>query len=137
MLSSSNGTFTGIHPLPNCTLTATDGGCGVADGDNSSYGVGFNAAGGGVWILYLEESVKIWLFHRQSIPADITAGSPDPSQWGEPVLDFESEKGCDVAANFIKQMIVRRSLFFPFLSFMLFLFFFLLYTPFTREGKDG
>jgi hypothetical protein len=75
-------------------------------GDSTSYGSGFNAQGGGVYVLYLEESLKVWLFLRDNIPTDITNGNPDPSGWGTPLLDFESQTGCSVAQNFITQMIV-------------------------------
>jgi hypothetical protein len=91
-------------------VTDDDDGCGVS-GNSTSYGDGFNARKGGLYVLYLEEdALKVWLFLRDSIPADIMAGNPDPSGWGTPLLDFESRSsGCEVAQNFFDQTIVRMS----------------------------
>ena len=74
----------------------------------ASYGDAFNSAGGGVYATQLESSVlKIWHFPRSSIPDDITAGNPNPSGWGQPMMDFETANGgCNVGRNFHRQTIV-------------------------------
>jgi hypothetical protein len=60
-------------------------GCSITS-ENGLFGVPFNAAGGGVfafeWIR--ESSMKIWIFKRANIPADITQGTPNPDNWGKP-----------------------------------------------------
>ncbi|KKA16868.1 Hyaluronidase [Rasamsonia emersonii CBS 393.64] len=102
-LTGGNQTGTGLRT--DCNLDSSPGGCGVS-GDSASYGSGFNANGGGLYVLYLEDALKVWLFPRDSIPADITSGSPNPSSWGEPLMDFESQSGCSISQNFIDQTII-------------------------------
>jgi hypothetical protein len=51
--------------------------------------------------------MRIYFFSRNAIPADIVAGKPDPSKWGIPAADFDSQYGgCDIDANFPPQTIV-------------------------------
>lgn len=60
-------------------------GCGVLSNDTSNFGAGFNAIGGGVYATeWTSDAISIWFFPRTSIPADITAGTPDPTKWGTP-----------------------------------------------------
>jgi hypothetical protein len=101
-LSTTN--FTGTDIRSDCTLS-NGGGCGVQSTSNQ-FGAGFNAAGGGVWVLSLEDSLQLWVFPRDKIPADITNGNPNPSGWGTPLFEFDSNNGCDVASNFIDQTVV-------------------------------
>jgi hypothetical protein len=77
-------------------------GCGVDASTSATIGAGFNRAGGGVYVTQLESTlIRIWHFARSDIPADITAGKPDPSKWGKPMADFQkSNGGCDVGKNF-------------------------------------
>jgi hypothetical protein len=105
--SLTGGRQTGTDVRTDCSLRS-DSGCGVS-GDSASYGSGFNRGGGGVYALYLEESLKIWIFHRGGIPSDITSGNPDPTGWGTPLLDFEPQASCSVATNFGMQTIVSIS----------------------------
>ena len=86
-------------------------GCGATATTKSTYGDSFNSAQGGVYVTQLEANfLKIWHFPRSSIPADITAGKPDPSGWGKPMADFEKANGgCDVGATFQSQTIVSSS----------------------------
>lgn len=101
----SGGDYTGTNPRADCSLDG-GAGCGV-DGTDAQFGEKFNSAGGGVYVLSLQDSLKVWVFPRSDIPADITSGNPDPSGWGKPLFDFESTNGCDVASNFIDQTVVR------------------------------
>lgn len=55
---------------------------------------------------WTSELIKIWFFPRSAIPADITAGTPDPTGWGIPTANFESQYGdCDIANIFPAQSI--------------------------------
>lgn len=95
-----------IHTNPGCSLATTNTaslsisgtlvsstdcsaadtgnqGCGVRAASNISYGPGFNANGGGVYAMQWDTSgIAVYFFPRGSIPADITAGAPVPSNWG-------------------------------------------------------
>jgi hypothetical protein len=101
----TGGDFTGTNPRTDCSLSGNTG-CGV-QGTDAQFGEDFNSAGGGVYVVSLQDSLKVWVFQRSNIPADITSGSPDPSGWGKPLLDLESASGCDIASNFIDQSVVR------------------------------
>ncbi|KAF4634225.1 hypothetical protein G7Y89_g3895 [Cudoniella acicularis] len=78
-----------------------------AKGPAGSYGAPFNQNGGGVYALEWTSSVmKIFFFPRNAIPADITSGNPDPSTWGLPTANFDSQYGnCDIDAAFPPQTI--------------------------------
>lgn len=55
--------------------------------------------------------IRIYFFPRSAIPADITAGKPNPSSWGVAAADFDSAYGdCDIDANFPPQTIVSTIL---------------------------
>lgn len=67
--------------------------------------------------------IRVWFFARAKIPADITAGTPDPSKWGLPTANFDSANGaCNIDANFPAQTVVSFAL--SSTIFLLFLFFF-------------
>lgn len=101
------------------TNQAQNAGCSVlappagvrASGAGSMYataGPGYNAAGGGVWATSFGPSgVTIWYHPRSAIPADISAGRPDPSLWNgtAPVAVFGGA-GCDFGAHFAAQQVV-------------------------------
>ncbi|KAB5545836.1 concanavalin A-like lectin/glucanase domain-containing protein [Coniochaeta sp. 2T2.1] len=110
----------GTDPRSNCNLgdethlcPETDnsnfGGCGNTAATGSA-GDGFNAGGGGVYATAIEStSLKIWFFPKSKIPKDITAGTPDPSTWSKPFVDFETSKSsnkCSVAKYFKKNTII-------------------------------
>ncbi|KAH8811184.1 glycoside hydrolase family 16 protein [Xylogone sp. PMI_703] len=88
------------------TDCAGDIGCSVI-GRDGSYGTSFNNNGGGVYAMEWTSSlINIYFFPRNAIPADITAGNPNPSSWGLPTANFESRYGnCDIDANFPPQTI--------------------------------
>jgi len=69
----------------NCAaLTTGNQGCGVRASSNNSFGVGFNANGGGVYAMQWDTTgVAIYFFSRGSVPADISAGAPEPDSWGQ------------------------------------------------------
>ncbi|KAI9055369.1 hypothetical protein LZ554_000326 [Drepanopeziza brunnea f. sp. 'monogermtubi'] len=94
-----------------CNLRA-GAGCSVQAG-RGSYGASFNAQGGGVYAMqWASRFIKIFFFPRDSIPADITAGKPDPRKWGLPTANFDSRHGdCDVNAAFPPQTVFFDSTF--------------------------
>ncbi|KAH7141844.1 concanavalin A-like lectin/glucanase domain-containing protein [Dactylonectria macrodidyma] len=100
----------GIDGRPNCNNGGTESDQ-CEDGDNydgcgntmsaGSYGTAFNKGKGGVYATWLEaDAIKIYWWSRAKIPADITAGKPDPSKWGKPASQFISGQGCNVAKFF-------------------------------------
>jgi len=79
--------------------TNSNSGCGV-QGDNSTFGLSFNAAGGGIMAMELRSAgIRMWQFGRSSIPSDITNKAPDPSTWPEALADFPSTS-CDIGSHF-------------------------------------
>lgn len=88
-----------------CTSSKADNyGCQFLDTKETSFGHGFNMAGGGIFA-HLRDStgIKIWHFERNSIPQDINDGKPDPSTWPTPVAFFQ---GCDFTSELSDQHIV-------------------------------
>ena len=91
------------------TDTLLSGGCGNT-APSGSAGTSFNQNGGGVYVTAIEStSLKIWFFPKSKIPADITAGTPNPSTWSKPFVDFETSKSsnkCSVGKYFKKNTII-------------------------------
>ena len=113
-----------LHTSPSCSMSNTgspstntysNGDCGVDGGyqgcsqtttDSNSYGVGFNANGGGVYAMeWTSSAISIYFFPRTSIPSDIVSGSPSPASWGSPLAMF-SGSGCDIESHFMNHKIV-------------------------------
>jgi len=77
-------------------------GCGMRSPVNNSFGAGFNANGGGVYVMQWDNSgIAVYFFPRGSIPSDIDAGSPDPSGWGTPMARWPATS-CN-PSQFFKQ----------------------------------
>jgi hypothetical protein len=89
------------------TDCGSDIGCSVI-GVEGSYGTPFNQQGGGVYAMeWTSNLINIFYWPRDSIPADITAETPDPTSWGTPMASYESQYGnCDIDNNFPTQTIV-------------------------------
>ena len=105
---SNTSQFTGKMLGSNCYSTATqDAGCGVSDTNPTSFGYGFNNAGGGVFVLLWDASagMSIWHFARANVPADITNRAPTPANWGTPA-GFWSAQTCNISANFYQHSMV-------------------------------
>jgi len=105
---SPNSAFSGNALGTNCYSSATaDGGCGISDPSPTSFGYGFNGAGGGVFALLWDTTtgMSIWHFPRANIPGDITNKAPTPANWGTPA-GFWSSQTCDIAANFYQHSLV-------------------------------
>ncbi|KAK2761284.1 hypothetical protein FQN54_001806 [Arachnomyces sp. PD_36] len=106
---TDNGNFLGEIKTPDCFVEAPDqdnnAGCGIGSNDTTSYGDGFNQVEGGVYAAEItSEAVSVWWFPRASIPADITAGTPDPSTWSTPMAQFQGE--CDIPSKIQQQSII-------------------------------
>ncbi|KZP19367.1 glycoside hydrolase family 16 protein [Athelia psychrophila] len=79
---------------------ASNSGCGFSDPSPTSFGPGFNAAGGGVFAhLWDSTGIKIWRFARSAIPADVTSRTPNPSGWGTPAAAWGGGD-CDIQSHF-------------------------------------
>ncbi|KAL2840662.1 concanavalin A-like lectin/glucanase domain-containing protein [Aspergillus pseudoustus] len=84
-------------------------GCVVA-GEQGSSGTPFNKQGGGVYAMeWQAEYLKIWFFPRASIPASITAGSPDTSEFGTPMAHLQGT--CDFKERFTHQKLILDTTF--------------------------
>ncbi|KAG6059736.1 hypothetical protein E4U17_005735 [Claviceps sp. LM77 group G4] len=86
----------------NCDIGTLNVGCAydAPANDTTSYGDGFNAAGGGVYAMEWDsEYIKIWHFARSQIPRDIKTKKPDPKTWGLPDAVFGGDS-CDVDKYF-------------------------------------
>lgn len=59
------------------------GGCGVNLSSSSTFGKGFNEAGGGTYACELtpEGAITIWFFPVGQEPSDLIANDPNPSKW--------------------------------------------------------
>ncbi|KAI2614661.1 glycoside hydrolase family 16 protein [Hypoxylon fragiforme] len=111
---ATNTTYT-LHTGPGCTFTQGDcnapgtgnTGCGTPSHDTQTLADGFNEIGGGVYALeWTSSAINIFFFPRTgAIPADITAGTPDPSKWGSPSTSFTGS-GCDISSHFKNHQIV-------------------------------
>lgn len=109
-----------MHTAGTCSLTDTDmtgsvnaTGCGEdlgtvgckIEGHEGSYGTSFNKQKGGVYSLqWTDEFLKIWYFPRSSIPASITSGKPDVTEFGTPMALVK--ESCDVANAFKSQSFI-------------------------------
>jgi len=80
----------------NCAALETGNqGCGMRSKQTNSFGATFNGAGGGVYAMQWDETgVSIFFFSRDSVPADIEAGAPQPQNWGPPMAKWASSS-CD------------------------------------------
>ena len=106
--SNASKSATGRLISPLCPTTRTsNAGCAFSDPSSSSFGAGFNNAGGGVFAhLWNSAEISIWRFPRGSIPSDITSKNPNPSNWGPPVAFFPSSDLCDISSHFFDHSLV-------------------------------
>ncbi|KAG8744828.1 hypothetical protein FRC10_009352 [Ceratobasidium sp. 414] len=74
-------------------------GCGFSDPNPTSYGQGFNDAGGAVIAMdWQATGIRIWSFGRNAIPSDLqgSGAKPNPDNWGAPVAAWSSSS-CNIA----------------------------------------
>lgn len=105
-LSDDGGGFSGNLTHGNCDSSGSENtGCQIADYDSNTYGLGFNANGGGVYAMeWTSSCITVWFFPRGSIPTYALGVSPDPSSWGTPAAKFYGD--CDFSQSFKDQAIV-------------------------------
>ncbi|KAF8306963.1 glycoside hydrolase family 16 protein [Clavulina sp. PMI_390] len=98
--------FTGGISTTDCYAYAdSNSGCAVIDPSVASYGTEFNTLGGGVFaMMWLSDGIRVWFFHRSSIPQDIVDSSPKPSTWGTPTTYLGN--GCDIPSHFSDHQLV-------------------------------
>ncbi|KAK5095182.1 hypothetical protein LTR70_003660 [Exophiala xenobiotica] len=86
IIEGDKTTMTGSLENTNCAYYPDSNiGCGVKDDRTTSFGVGFNKAGGGVYAMqWTSESINIWYWPRSEVPDDVDNKSPDPGSWGLP-----------------------------------------------------
>ncbi|KAL3427938.1 putative endo-1,3(4)-beta-glucanase [Phlyctema vagabunda] len=90
----------------NCNQDNGNTGCGVSTSNTNSYGDGFNAVGGGVYAMqWASDGIYVWFWQRGQIPADITSGNPQTSNWGTPLATFYGS-GCNFDNAFKNNNIV-------------------------------
>lgn len=82
--------ITGSWITRNCYIDAagqgTNQGCSI-NGAVGSFGAPFNSGNGGVYAtLWNSNGIQVWFWPRSSVPADITAGAPQPTGWGNPYV---------------------------------------------------
>ncbi|KAG8419902.1 hypothetical protein J3458_004730 [Metarhizium acridum] len=86
----------------NCGASGVSSGCKQDTADNSNYGDGFNAIGGGVYATeWTSDHIAVWFFPRSRIPQDITSQNPNPGSWGAPTARFVGGNTCNID-NFFK-----------------------------------
>jgi hypothetical protein len=106
---TNTGAFSGTLSTSNCDVNApnqvANAGCSIGSPSTNSFGNGFNDNGGGVYATeWTSEEINIWFFPRGSVPADITAGTPEPTNWGLPQAQFTG--GCDLDEHVRDQQLV-------------------------------
>jgi hypothetical protein len=89
-----------------CNAGNGNTGCGATTSNTNNYGNGFNNVGGGVYAMQWESTgIYVWFFQRDSIPADISNGSPDTTLWGTPVATFNGDS-CNFDDHFNNHQII-------------------------------
>lgn len=122
---TNNNEFSGSVNTYNCYVDAAgqsnNAGCSIGTSDGTTYGAGFNAAGGGVYATeWTSDYISIYFFPRGSIPSDISSGQPDPTGWGTPVAMFQGD--CDFDDFIVNQNLVFDITFCGYANFITFLY---------------
>ncbi|KAJ7098315.1 concanavalin A-like lectin/glucanase domain-containing protein [Mycena epipterygia] len=90
----------------NCDANADPGACGFTDDSSSTFGPGFNSAGGGVFALQFDTTgIKMWFFQSGKVPSDISSLAPNPSTWGNPRMSVPTSD-CSPTTFFSDLMMV-------------------------------
>ncbi|WWD22847.1 hypothetical protein CI109_107341 [Kwoniella shandongensis] len=102
----SAGLFTGTVRGTNCDSSHGGSGCSILSTSQSSFGMPFNEAGGGVFAMQWDGSgIRMWNWNRANIPQDISSESPKPVTWGTPVAAWDAST-CDMGRFFQAQVLI-------------------------------
>lgn len=108
--SQSDTVFSTGASSVDCGADGGYSGCSLETTNTNAYGAGFNANGGGVYVMELSsEAISVWFFARNSTMATAlavggsAASAPDTADFGTPVARFS---GCDIDAHFAEQQII-------------------------------
>ncbi|EAU81588.1 endo-1,3(4)-beta-glucanase [Coprinopsis cinerea okayama7 len=110
-MPTENGPQTGHRMLNNCDASVNNNvGCPVDFPSHDSYGPGFNAAGGGWYVMERNDDfIKIWFWSRQdpNVPEDVKnpVWNVAPSNWGTPSAYFPGDS-CNMSDFFAPHWIV-------------------------------
>ncbi|GAA5929365.1 glycoside hydrolase family 16 protein [Sporobolomyces koalae] len=98
----------GLLQSTNCDYTVNaNQGCTFTDTRNASYGAGFAASGGGMFVGELSsDAISVWFFPRAQIPSDLRDpnSTPDPSTWGAPTA-YYPQSNCNINQYFAPQQL--------------------------------
>ena len=99
-----------VMKFENCNQETGFVGCGQHTKDATNYGGGFNSVGGGVYAMdWTSQYINVYFFSRDKIPADLTAGEPNPKAWGAPTASFTGK--CDIDSHFKNHKIIINNTF--------------------------
>jgi len=84
----------------------SNSGCQTIDTSQASYGTEFNVLKGGVFaMMWANDGIRVWFFHRAAIPADLQGNVPQPNNWGKPVA-FLQDNLCSTNQIFYDHQII-------------------------------
>ncbi|CAD0012107.1 unnamed protein product [Aureobasidium pullulans] len=114
MHTDSNGTIagsgqTGLFTSSNCDHAANDNsGCGSVANNTATpnnYGKALSDNNGGVYITeWTSAYVRVWFFPRNNIPSSVTSGSPNITEFGLPMANFQGS--CNIDSHFANHSII-------------------------------
>ncbi|THW53498.1 hypothetical protein D6D21_00205 [Aureobasidium pullulans] len=100
---------TGLFTSSNCDHAANDNsGCGSVANNTATpnnYGKALSDNNGGVYITeWTSAYVRVWFFPRNNIPSSVTSGSPNITQFGLPMANFQGS--CNIDSHFANHSII-------------------------------
>jgi len=85
-------------------------GCGTNGNSSTTYGAGWNAAGGGLYVVeWTSAFIKVWIYPKNmagGLPADLVNGAPDQTKRGEPHAYWLGSSSCTIDNHFKNQQII-------------------------------
>ncbi|KAK6371986.1 hypothetical protein LTR64_003899 [Lithohypha guttulata] len=107
IITGDSSVMTGELENTNCAYYPNyNVGCGVSDPRTTSFGKGFNQAGGGVYAMqWTSESILIWYWPRAEVPEDVDNKKPDPGSWGLPAAQL-GVGNCKIDEHFQSHKII-------------------------------
>ncbi|TKA76221.1 hypothetical protein B0A49_03301 [Cryomyces minteri] len=124
-VNTNTANLMSLHSSPNCTIagsgqsgTLEQSNCDTSQNGNSgcgtkadttavpnNYGAGLNSIGGGVYAIeWTSSCIKFWFFPRTAIPASITAGTPNLTEFGLPMANAQGS--CNLDSHFANHSII-------------------------------